>query len=430
MATPIDIIIPVYQDDIPQIVTEAVDRILRYTKDVNIRLVVSSRTQPKNINSAIENVKSKYYVIMDWDVLVSENWLPPLVEIMDKTPDCGILGVRMEGNYVGLNQYVSPGETKKAQSVAGGMMLCRNIKLKWDESFPSGYWCDADFCCQYEHEGYSIYLTGVVTVVHNPQTCAKPEFGDLSTQGREIFEKKWFAEMFKDKVSILVLSWNQLKTVKVTIKNALADGLEVWVVDNGSTDGTQEYLKTVEGIHTILFDKNMGISYARNRVIENFTRDYLMMIDGDIAYIPKSAEGMIFELSMMHPSAYCLGIHNLENGEGSPTFEGSDKVFPGLGVVSDDFPIAWTQYGLFKGDIIRKYKFPEYGVFYGEGWGFEDDWIHAKLSEDGYTSLYCTKPFYWHNDPHTIRDTAASRHNERREELQKRFPSYVHWSER
>ena len=429
-----DIIIPIYQDNIPEIVDETISRLVKNTKNIKLHLVLSSDTQPVNINSVLKDIKSKYFVIMDWDVLVDSDWLPPLIKIMDENKDCGILGVKMTGNnYSGANRDVSDGETIKTDNVAAGLMLCRNVGIKWNEDYPSGYWCDTDFCRQYQKKGLNIYLTGVVSVVHNCQNSG----GEYYEDGKKIFSEKWSKESSSDKISLLVLSWNQLETVKKTVDNALKDGLEVWVVDNGSKDGTQEYLQSVKGINVIQFTENMGISYARNRVIERFTREYLLMIDGDIVYIPGSAKMLLFDLTLLPKNTYCLGIHYSDNGERWDGFseEESDKEWKGAGFIKNDIAIAWTQYGIFKGDLIRKYKFPEYGVFYGPGWGFEDDWIHAKLEEDGYISAYCTSPKYYHNNPHSSMDAVkeengTSLHNERKEELKRRFPGYLHWEER
>jgi hypothetical protein len=172
-------------------------------------------------------------------------------------------------------------------------------------------------------------------------------------------------------------------------------------------------------------------------VIEKFTRDYLLMIDGDIVYIPGSAKMLLFDLTLLPSNTYCLGIHHHEETERWDGFseEESDKEWTGAGFIKNDIAIAWTQYGIFKGDLIRKYKFPEYGVFYGPGWGFEDDWIHAKLEEDGYISAYCTSPKYYHNNPHSSmnavkEENGTSLHDERKSELKRRFPGYLHWEER
>lgn len=428
-----EVIVPIYGKAIPPIAHECVNRLLS-TSNIVLHLPVTDLSQPKNVN--LITPTSKYFVIVDWDVLVPDGWLEPLLEIMEANEDCGILGVKMHGNYQGANATVPAGETQEVDNVAGGLMVCRNVGLKWDEEYPSGYFCDTDFCHQYREMGLKVLLTGVVDVQHDTQGSGMTV--ENYEAGKQRFIEKWSRDKVGDKVAVCILSWNQLDTVKMSVEAARADDLEVWVVDNGSTDGTQDYLKTLKGVNVVQFARNMGISYARNRVIERFTKDYLLFLDGDIVYIPDSARHMLFELTCLPPQTYCLGIHSMVNGADvwdGFTLEEADKRWTRTGEVRNDIAEAWTQYGLFKGDIIRKYKFPEYGVFYGPGWGFEDDWINAKLEEDGYVPAYCTGPKYYHKNAHASMDASAKEagcdiHHLRREELERRFPNYVHWTKR
>jgi len=229
------------------------------------------------------------------------------------------------------------------------------------------------------------------------------------------------------KISALVLSWNELDVVRKSVNRLKKEPIEVWVVDNGSTDGTQEWLKKQKGINVIQLPKNMGACVARNRVIERFSGDYLLMLDSDILYIPKSAFGLYEILVKLPKNAYCLGIHN-ERWDGTQDISEADKEWVGAGRVLNNFAIAWTQYGLFKGDLIRKYKFPEYGIWGKAGYGYEDDYLNALMEKHGYVSYHCTKPLYYHKAHTTKRSGIKTHEAERREELYKRFPDYVHWT--
>lgn len=233
----------------------------------------------------------------------------------------------------------------------------------------------------------------------------------------------------KPKISVSILSWNEKDIVMENVKRTKKEGLEVWVVDNGSTDGTPEALKKAKGINTILLPKNMGACVARNRVIEKFTGDYLLMLDSDILYIPKSAYGLYDVLSKLPENAYCLGIHN-HRWDGTQDIDEADKEWKGAGIVKADFAIAWTQYGLFKGDLIRKYKFPEYGIWGKAGYGYEDDYLNALMEQNGYISYHCTRPLYYHKAHKTKRSGIETHEEERKKEFHRKFPNYVHWSSR
>lgn len=233
--------------------------------------------------------------------------------------------------------------------------------------------------------------------------------------------------------SALVLSWNELDVVKKTIERLKKEPIEIWVVDNGSEDGTQKYLKTqiLDGINVIQLPENIGAGPARNKVLYQFNGDYLLMLDGDICYIPGSIKPMRKILDNLPKNAYCLGIHN-SRWDGTDVFEESHQKWERPGLVKCDFPMAWTQYGLFKGSIIRNFRFPEKGPFYGPGYGYEDDYLNALLEEAGYKSYYCDHPLYYHkahSGREQFKDERDRNEEARKEALKKRFPNYKHWME-
>jgi hypothetical protein len=157
------------------------------------------------------------------------------------------------------------------------------------------------------------------------------------------------------------------------------------------------------------------------------------MLDADILYMPGSAEAMKYELEALPQNAYCFGIRN-DRWDGTQVEEEAHKSWPGTGNITQKTAIAWTQYGIFKADICRKYKFPEYGVFFGPGYGFEDDWMHAKLEEDGFGAYECDLPLYYHDKHKTMQLLPPEQYEasmaERQQELKRRFPNFVHWSQR
>lgn len=233
------------------------------------------------------------------------------------------------------------------------------------------------------------------------------------------------------KLSALILSWNEFDTVRVSAERMVKDGLEVWLVDNGSTDGTQEWAERQNKINTILFPTNMGISVARNAAIKEFTGDYLLMQDGDIEYMPGSAKGLADTFQILPKDAYCLGICCFHCSDNRGIVHDS---WPGHGKIRNDVAIAWTQYGLFRGDLIREHHFPEQGAFHGPGWGYEDDFLNAEMEELGYFPYYCTRPVYYH-EKHTgmtnlQKEKLSFRFAERMKELTTRFPKYHKWEAR
>lgn len=87
-------------------------------------------------------------------------------------------------------------------------------------------------------------------------------------------------------VSIVFLNYNRLNETRITVEKLLKckeelNDLEIIAVDNGSTDGTREYLSQVSGkIKTILLGKNYGIA-GYNKGFEIASGDVIIGLDDD-----------------------------------------------------------------------------------------------------------------------------------------------------
>jgi len=89
------------------------------------------------------------------------------------------------------------------------------------------------------------------------------------------------------KVSIVIPTLNRIKTLPRAIESATNQSYkpsEVIVVDNGSTDGTLEFLKKEFPSITILKEKKIGVSTARNRGIKHSAFQWIALLDSDDAW--------------------------------------------------------------------------------------------------------------------------------------------------
>ena len=89
------------------------------------------------------------------------------------------------------------------------------------------------------------------------------------------------------KVSIVIPTLNRIKTLPRAIESATNQSYkpsEVIVVDNGSTDGTLEFLKEEFPSITILKEKKIGVSTARNRGIKHSAFQWIALLDSDDAW--------------------------------------------------------------------------------------------------------------------------------------------------
>ncbi len=93
--------------------------------------------------------------------------------------------------------------------------------------------------------------------------------------------------------SIVVVTYNSMKTIEACVRSIVSNlGLfdELIIVDNGSRDGTPEFLRQLQGlgarVKVILSEKNLGFSGGTNLGIENSTGDYVVLLNPDTQVTP------------------------------------------------------------------------------------------------------------------------------------------------
>src|ERR1039458_6475942 len=90
--------------------------------------------------------------------------------------------------------------------------------------------------------------------------------------------------------SVVITSYNQREFIKEAVDSSLSQRnveAEVIVVDDGSTDGSQEGLRRYgEAIRLVCLETNQGACIARNRGAAAATGEYLVFLDGDDAFPP------------------------------------------------------------------------------------------------------------------------------------------------
>lgn len=97
-----------------------------------------------------------------------------------------------------------------------------------------------------------------------------------------------------DLVSVIILTHNKLEYTRICLPSLLATDYAPWeliVVDNGSTDGTQEWLHSFSkttaekgvSLRVIMNDHNIGCSTARNMGAQAANGSKLVFLDNDVA---------------------------------------------------------------------------------------------------------------------------------------------------
>lgn len=99
----------------------------------------------------------------------------------------------------------------------------------------------------------------------------------------------------KEKVSIIIPTYNREKTIGRAIQSILEQTYrwyEIIVVDDGSTDNTEEEVRKIDDdrIRYVCLKQNQGAAHARNEGIRISSYDYISFLDSDDEWMPDKLE--------------------------------------------------------------------------------------------------------------------------------------------
>lgn len=105
--------------------------------------------------------------------------------------------------------------------------------------------------------------------------------------------------------SVIIPTYNRADFLREAIESVLAQtftDFELIVVDDGSTDGTQELAASYKGMVRYIRQTNKGPSAARNNGIKNALGRYIAFLDSDDIWLPEMLAKQ-FSLSLKKPAA-------------------------------------------------------------------------------------------------------------------------------
>ncbi len=249
------------------------------------------------------------------------------------------------------------------------------------------------------------------------QICITPQEDKLkTTQGVPVYDN--YRGKAYPKVSIIIPVFNKVeltrKCVEEIQKNTPEELYELIIVDNGSTDGTKEFLKWLEtnfkNVKIIINEKNLGFAKACNQGANVASTDYLLFLNNDTEPLK----------GWLEPLLYVMEHDNLVGAVGSKLlFPDGTIQHAGVIIVKDqklgdplggrhiyygkpsDLPEAnqMRTYQALTGAclLIRKSAFNEVGGFDEEYWnGYEDVDLCFKLQEMGWKLVYQPKSVVIH----------------------------------
>jgi glycosyltransferase involved in cell wall biosynthesis len=100
----------------------------------------------------------------------------------------------------------------------------------------------------------------------------------------------------KSLISVVIPTYNRRRYVREALESAWAQTyrpLEIIIIDDGSTDGTEEELSSFGSAIRYLRQQNQGPSAARNRGIQAATGEYIALLDSDDLWAPTKIEKQV-----------------------------------------------------------------------------------------------------------------------------------------
>lgn len=196
-----------------------------------------------------------------------------------------------------------------------------------------------------------------------------------------------------EKVSIIIPSYNcgpYLEDAVASALNQTYDNFEIVVVNDGSTDNTEDVIKRFikENPEKIkyFYQDNKGLPVARNKAIKESQGEYIALLDADDELMPDALEKCV--MAMKHANAeWCISdlLHVDSKGEEVYFSEVPQDNYI-LNILKKDFVRI--------SPLFRKKSLFDVGL-YDENQLVRVDWnLNIKLFKVGKKFVYINEPLY------------------------------------
>ncbi|MSU63938.1 MAG: glycosyltransferase [Pedosphaera sp.] len=320
-------------------------------------------------NQGAKVAQGKYVLLLNNDTEVQPGWLTPLVSLADS--DAGIAGVGSKllfpdrsiqhagvavGEMVGRDPllavhtfYKAPGDLPEAnqrrvyQALTAACLMVRKSAFEAVGGFDEGFWNgyeDVDLCLRFQERGWLSVYEPASVVIHHESQSGPARFQKVQENIRRL-HTKWLGKAKLDVVvaadgtvtqatttrirpyepgsigvtdtSILILTYNQLAHTKACLESILRhtpEPYELILVDNGSTDGTPEYLREYAAQHervgVIANQTNRGFAAGNNQGLALATGRQVLLLNNDTVVTPGWLGNML-KVLRAHPQAGVVG---------------------------------------------------------------------------------------------------------------------------
>jgi glycosyltransferase involved in cell wall biosynthesis len=198
-------------------------------------------------------------------------------------------------------------------------------------------------------------------------------------------------------VSVVIPLYNKAHHVRRSVESVLAQTVgdfELIVVDDGSTDGGGDVVKTIHDPRVrLIHQTNAGVSSARNHGIREARADLVAFLDADDEWHPELL-ATILRLRQRHPECGAYGAaRNVVEKDGrrwTPGCRGVppspwEGVIPNYFRFPDEYPVHSS------GVAIPRYVFEAVGTFLEGVAFFEDTELWARIALR-FPIAFCSRP--------------------------------------
>lgn len=93
------------------------------------------------------------------------------------------------------------------------------------------------------------------------------------------------------KLGVIILNWNGMELLKqflpIAVENTVGDDVELLVADNGSTDGSPEWIETnFPEVKLLRFKDNLGFAGGYNKAIQETQYPFTLLLNSDVEVTP------------------------------------------------------------------------------------------------------------------------------------------------
>lgn len=227
-------------------------------------------------------------------------------------------------------------------------------------------------------------------------------------------------------VSVVIVNWNGGEVFQECLSSLSKIDYPNWeliVVDNGSTDGSEDLVRNIrppKGLRTILNNKNLGFAPANNQGVEVVTGKYVLLLNNDtkvekdflIKMVARMEEDA--DLGVIQPKIYLMDKSDHLDNAGS--FLTRIGFLHHWGFMKKDSPEFGTEREIFSAKgacmLIRKKVVDKVGLFDNDFVSyFEESDFCWRVWLAGYKILFYPDSRIYHKLGFTIRKLDVSKIN-------------------